>query len=479
MSAAEAGRPGAFGAYGGRFVPETLIAALDELEEAVRRIVPSDAFRAELDALLTHYAGRPTPLYPARRMSEELGVRIYLKREDLAHTGAHKINNVLGQALLARYMGKSRVIAETGAGQHGVATATACALLGLDCVVFMGEEDMRRQELNVFRMELLGAEVQAVRAGSRTLKDAINEAMRDWVTHVQNTYYCIGSAMGPHPYPTLVRDFQRVIGLEVRRQILQSEGRLPDLLVACVGGGSNAIGLFHPFLEDEGVRLLGIEPGGEGLQSPRHGAVISTGVPGIFHGQRTLVRSDDDGQIFPAHSISAGLDYPGVGPEHAWLAETGRAEYRAATDAEALAAFFYLSKTEGILPALEAAHAVAGVRQAARELPADALVVVNLSGRGDKDAQTVREMLQRGDADAVAAAKAGAGANAGDSDTGEGAGDAVDDADAGAGAAHDADAHDAGAANAGAGAARRRAAGAKGAGPEPDANADADPDEAR
>lgn len=412
MSAAQAGRPGAFGAFGGRFVPETLIAALDELEAAAARIVPSDAFRAELDELLTHYAGRPTPLYLARRMSEALDTRIYLKREDLAHTGAHKINNVLGQVLLARYMGKSRVIAETGAGQHGVATATACALLGLECVVFMGEADMRRQELNVFRMELLGARVQAVRAGSRTLKDAINEAMRDWVTHVQSTYYCIGSAMGPHPYPTLVRDFQRVIGLEVRRQILQSEGRLPDLLVACVGGGSNAIGLFHPFLEDAGVRLLGIEPGGEGLQSSRHGAVISTGAPGIFHGQRTLVRSDDDGQIFPAHSISAGLDYPGVGPEHAWLAETGRAEYRAATDAEALDAFFYLSKTEGILPALEAAHAVAGVRQAARELDAGSLVVVNLSGRGDKDAQTVREMLQGQDAGAAGAAVGAADAGA-------------------------------------------------------------------
>ncbi len=476
MSAAQASgssRPGAFGAYGGRFVPETLIAALDELEEAVRRTLPSDAFRAELDALLAHYAGRPTPLYFARRMSEELGVRIYLKREDLAHTGAHKINNVLGQALLARYMGKSRVIAETGAGQHGVATATACALLGLECVVFMGEEDMRRQELNVFRMELLGAEVQAVSTGSRTLKDAINEAMRDWVTQVQNTYYCIGSAMGPHPYPTLVRDFQRVIGLEVRRQILHSEGRLPDVLVACVGGGSNAIGLFHPFLEDEGVRLLGIEPGGEGLQSPRHGAVISTGVPGIFHGQRTLVRSDDDGQIFPAHSISAGLDYPGVGPEHAWLAETGRAEYRAATDAEALEAFFYLSRTEGILPALEAAHAVAGVRQVARELDAGAVVVVNLSGRGDKDAQAVREMLLRGDAVAVAAANAGANAGAANDDAGDDAGTADADDDAG-----DADAGADGDANAGKDAARSGAAKAKGANPEavPGADPDAAPD---
>jgi tryptophan synthase beta chain len=386
---------GHFGPYGGRYVPETLIAALDELVEAYPRISAREDFRSELDDLLRHYAGRPTPLYLARRASEALGgARIYLKREDLAHTGAHKINNVLGQALLARFMGKRRVIAETGAGQHGVATATACALLGLECEVYMGEEDVARQALNVFRMELLGARVHPVSSGSRTLKDAINEAMRDWVTNVETTYYCIGSVMGPHPYPTLVRNFQRVIGLEARDQILDREGRLPDVLVACVGGGSNAIGLFHPFLEDTGVRLLGVEPGGEGLQTRRHGAVLTVGVPGIFHGQRTLVMSDDDGQIFPAHSISAGLDYPGVGPEHAWLRDSGRAEYAAITDEEALDAFRWLAKVEGILPALESAHAVAQVRKLAPALARDALVIVCLSGRGDKDAPQVRDILR-------------------------------------------------------------------------------------
>ncbi len=385
---------GRFGAYGGRYVSEALISALDELEEAVRVVVPSEAFQAELRALLSSYAGRPTPLYHASRMSQELGsARIYLKREDLAHTGAHKINNVLGQALLARHMGKKRVIAETGAGQHGVATATACALLGLECEVFMGEEDVERQALNVFRMELLGARVRPVQCGSRTLKDAINEAMRDWVTQVGTTYYCIGSVMGPHPYPTLVRDFQRVIGEEVREQILALEGQLPDLLVACVGGGSNAIGLFHPFLEDEGVRMVGVEPAGEGIQSGRHGATLCTGVPGVFHGQRTLVLSDDDGQIFPAHSISAGLDYPGVGPEHAYLHDSGRAEYVAVTDDEALEAFQYLSRTEGIIPALESAHAIAYLCKLAPQLGPEARVVVNLSGRGDKDAPQVRELL--------------------------------------------------------------------------------------
>jgi tryptophan synthase beta chain len=387
----EAGR---FGEYGGRYVPEVLIAALDELEEAVPRITARQDFQEELNTLLADYAGRPTPLFRARRMSEDLGgARIYLKREDLAHTGAHKINNVLGQALLARFMGKQRVIAETGAGQHGVATATACALLGQDCEVYMGEEDVARQALNVFRMELLGARVRPVSSGSRTLKDAINEAMRDWVTHVRTTYYCIGSVMGPHPYPTLVRNFQCVIGEETRRQILEHEGRLPDVLVACVGGGSNAIGLFHPFLADD-VRMIGVEPGGEGLQTSRHGATLSTGVMGIFHGKRTLVRSDDDGQIFPAHSVSAGLDYPGVGPEHAFLRDEGRAEYVAVTDAEALDAFQYLSRMEGILPALESAHAIAHVRRIAPELPKDALVVVNLSGRGDKDAEQVRGLLR-------------------------------------------------------------------------------------
>jgi tryptophan synthase beta chain len=394
MSEASAVR-GRFGAYGGRYVPETLMAALEELEAAVPVIVPSEPFQRELQLLLTDYAGRPTPLYLARRTSEELGAKIYLKREDLAHTGAHKINNVLGQVLLAKHMGKQRVIAETGAGQHGVATATACALLGLACEVFMGEEDVARQALNVFKMELLGAEVHPVTCGSRTLKDAINEAMRDWVTNVRTTYYCIGSVMGPHPYPTLVRDFQRIIGVEARRQILEKEGRLPDVLVACVGGGSNAMGLFHPFLEDASVRLVGVEPAGEGLHTGRHGAALGTGVAGIFHGQRTVVRSDDDGQIFPAHSISAGLDYPGVGPEHAFLRDSGRASYASATDAEALAAFQSLSRTEGIIPALESAHAIAHVRTLAPTLGRDAIVIVCLSGRGDKDAPQVREILAR------------------------------------------------------------------------------------
>jgi tryptophan synthase beta chain len=385
---------GRFGPYGGRYVPETLMAALDELEAAIPRVVPSEAFQRELQSLLSDYAGRPTPLYRARRMSEELGATIYLKREDLAHTGAHKINNVLGQVLLAKHMGKQRVIAETGAGQHGVATATACALLGIACEVFMGEEDVARQALNVFKMELLGAQVHPVTCGSRTLKDAINEAMRDWVTNVRTTYYCIGSVMGPHPYPTLVRDFQRVIGDEARRQILEKEGRLPDLLVACVGGGSNAIGLFHPFLDDASVRMVGVEPAGEGLHTSRHGATLGKGVPGVFHGQRTIVLSDDDGQICPAHSVSAGLDYPGVGPEHAWLRDSGRATYASATDGEALDAFQYLSRCEGIIPALESAHAVAHTRKLAPTLGRDAIVIVNLSGRGDKDAPQVRELLR-------------------------------------------------------------------------------------
>jgi tryptophan synthase beta chain len=316
-----------------------------------------------------------------------------LKREDLAHTGAHKINNVLGQALLAKHMGKPRIIAETGAGQHGTATATACALLGLDCEVYMGAEDVRRQALNVFRMELLGAKVHTVESGSRTLKDAINEAMRDWVTNIHDTYYCVGSVMGPHPYPTLVRNFQRVIGLEAREQILAVEGRLPDALVACVGGGSNAMGLFHPFVEDEEVALVGVEPGGEGIASGRHGATLTAGAPGIFHGKRTFVLADDDGQIFPAHSISAGLDYPGVGPEHAFLKESGRARYEVADDAEALDAFVYLSRLEGIIPALESAHAIAHVRKLAPTFSRDAVIVVNLSGRGDKDVSEVRELL--------------------------------------------------------------------------------------
>jgi tryptophan synthase beta chain len=383
-----------FGEYGGRFVPEMLISALDELVEESARIFADPGYQAELDDLLENYAGRPTPLTFAKRLTEQLGgARIYLKREDLAHTGAHKINNVLGQALLARYMGKKRIIAETGAGQHGVASATAAALLGLECEVYMGAEDMRRQSLNVFRMELLGATCIPVESGSRTLKDAINEAMRDWVTHVESTYYCIGSVMGPHPYPTMVRNFQRVIGVEAREQIQKAEGRLPDVLVACVGGGSNAIGLFHPFIEDDDVRMIGVEPGGEGLQSGRHGATITAGVPGIFHGKRTLVLSDDDGQIFPAHSISAGLDYPGVGPEHAYLRDMGRAEYVVATDEEALEAFQVLSRCEGIIPALESSHAIAHVRKLAPTLPKDALIVVNLSGRGDKDVDEVRMIL--------------------------------------------------------------------------------------
>ena len=388
---------GLFGEYGGRYVPEVLVAAVDELCEAYLQFQSDAASQAELDDLLRSYAGRPTPLTFAARMSHDLaGARVYLKREDLAHTGAHKINNVLGQGLLARNMGKRRVIAETGAGQHGVATATACALLGLECEVYMGEEDMRRQALNVFRMELLGARVTSVVSGSRTLKDAINEALRDWVTNVDNTYYLIGSVMGPHPYPTMVRDFQRVIGLEAREQIQQAEGRLPDVLVACVGGGSNAIGLFHPFLADESVKLVGVEPAGEGLQSGRHGATLTSGTPGILHGQRTYVLSDDDGQIFPAHSISAGLDYPGVGPEHAQLKDSGRASYEVATDAEALDAFQYLSRTEGIVPALESAHAVAHVRRLAPTLSREAVIVMNLSGRGDKDVSEVRDLLASG-----------------------------------------------------------------------------------
>ncbi len=387
---------GRFGDFGGRYVSESLVAALDELVEATETILSQKLFQDELDTLLSTYAGRPTPLTFAARMTEDLGgAKVYLKREDLAHTGAHKINNVLGQALLAKEMGKPRVIAETGAGQHGAATATACALLGLECVVYMGEEDVRRQALNVFRMELLGAEVRTVRSGSRTLKDAINEAMRDWVTNIRDTYYLIGSVMGPHPYPTLVRNLQRVIGLEVREQVQAVEGRLPDVLLACVGGGSNAIGIFHPFVPDAGVRLIGVEPGGEGIHSGRHGATLTAGAPGIFHGKRSYVLSDGDGQIVPAHSISAGLDYPGVGPEHAYLKEIGRAEYVVADDHEALDSFVYLSRTEGIIPALESAHAIAHARKLAPELSRDTILVVNLSGRGDKDVDEVRQLLAR------------------------------------------------------------------------------------
>jgi len=387
---------GRFGEYGGRFVPETLIAALDELTEAYPRIAASEPFRRELDELLASYAGRPTALTLARRMTEDLGgAKIYLKREDLAHTGAHKVNNVLGQCMLAREMGKPRVIAETGAGQHGVATATACALFGQECVVYMGAEDVERQALNVFRMELLGAEVRPVTSGSKTLKDATNEALRDWVTNVNTTYYCIGSVMGPHPYPTLVRDFQRVIGLEARRQIQEIEGRLPDVLVACIGGGSNAIGLFHPFLEDAGVRMVGVEAAGEGIETGRHGAALCAGIPGVLHGMRSLLLCDDDGQIFPAHSISAGLDYPGAGPEHAQLRDVGRAQYVSVTDDEALDAFVYLSRMEGIIPALESAHAIAHARKLAPQMSRDALMVINLSGRGDKDAPQAKDLLAK------------------------------------------------------------------------------------
>jgi len=390
---------GRFGEYGGRYVSETLIAALDELTEAYPRISAEAEFQRELSELLSRYAGRPTPLTHAKRVSEDLGgAAIYLKREDLAHTGAHKINNVLGQCLLACRMGKQRVIAETGAGQHGVATATASALLGLDCVVYMGAEDVERQSLNVFRMELLGAEVRPVTSGSQTLKDATNEALRDWVTHVRDTYYCIGSVMGPHPYPMIVRDFQRIIGVEAREQIQELAGRLPDVLVACIGGGSNAIGLFHPFLEDIGVRMIGVEAAGEGIDSGRHGAALCAGVPGVLHGMRSLLLSDDDGQIFPAHSVSAGLDYPGAGPEHAYLRDAGRAEYVSVTDDEALDAFVYLSRMEGIVPALETAHAIAHVRKLAPTLGENAIVVVNLSGRGDKDAPQARELLAARDA---------------------------------------------------------------------------------
>ena len=389
---------GMFGQFGGRFVPEMLISALDELVEESEKILADPVYQKELDDLLRDYAGRPTPLTFAARLTERQGgAKIYLKREDLAHTGAHKINNVLGQALLAKYMGKKRVIAETGAGQHGVASATAAALLGLECDVYMGAEDMRRQSLNVFRMELLGAKCIGVESGSMTLKDAINEAMRDWVTNVEHTYYMIGSVMGPHPYPTMVRNFQRIIGVEAREQILKAEGRLPDVAIACVGGGSNAIGLFHPFVEDEEVALVGVEPGGEGLQSGRHGATISAGVPGIFHGKRTLVLSDDDGQIFPAHSVSAGLDYPGSGPEHANLREVGRAQYEIATDAEALEAFQILSLTEGIIPALESSHAIAHAMKMAKDMPKDGIILINLSGRGDKDVDEVRSILSAGE----------------------------------------------------------------------------------
>ncbi len=376
---------GHFGRYGGRLAPEALMSALEELTAAYLSAKADPAFQADLAALLRDYAGRPTLLTEAPRFAAEAGgCRVFLKREDLAHTGSHKINNVLGQALLTRRMGKTRMIAETGAGQHGVATATASALLGLDCTVYMGEEDTRRQALNVARMRMLGAEVTAVATGSRTLKDAINEAFRDWVTTVETTHYCIGSVMGPHPFPVMVRDFQRVIGVEAREQVLATAG-LPDAVIACVGGGSNAIGAFHAFIPDDGVRLIGCEAGGEGLASGRHAATLAGGSAGVIHGMRTYLLQDDDGQTLETHSISAGLDYPGVGPEHSWLHDTGRASYRAVTDAEAMNGFSVLCRTEGIIPAIESAHALAGALQIGPELGSDALLLVNLSGRGDKD----------------------------------------------------------------------------------------------
>jgi tryptophan synthase beta chain len=390
---------GHFGAYGGRFVPEVLMAPLEEVEKAYLEARGDPAFQAELGDLLRNYAGRPTPLYFARRLTEHLGgARIYIKREDLLHTGAHKINNTLGQGLLARRMGKRRIIAETGAGQHGVATATVCARLGLDCVVYMGEEDMRRQRLNVFRMRLLGAQVVPVTSGSRTLKDAINEAMRDWVSNVGATYYLLGSALGPHPYPLMVRDFQKVIGEEARRQILETEKRLPDAIFACVGGGSNAIGIFHAFVQDEAVRLIGVEAGGRGPNLGDHAARFRGGAPGVLHGARSYLLQDDDGQVSLTHSVSAGLDYALIGPEHAWLHDRNRAEYVAASDGEALEAARLLCHIEGLIPALESAHAVA---EAVRRAPAARrqVYIVNLSGRGDKDIDIYRENLKELDVD--------------------------------------------------------------------------------
>jgi tryptophan synthase beta chain len=390
--AAEAGR---FGVYGGRYVPETLMAALEELERAYEKAKRDARFQKRLDVLLRTYAGRPTPLFLARRLTEKLGgARVYLKREDLLHTGAHKINNCLGQALLVERMGKQRVIAETGAGQHGVATATVCALFGFECVVYMGIEDMRRQELNVFRMRLLGAEVRGVSSGSRTLKDAINEAMRDWVTNVRTTHYLLGSVLGAHPYPTMVRDFHRVIGRETRDQILKAEGKLPAAIIACVGGGSNSIGIFHDFLEDKKVKLVGVEAGGRGEQMGEHAARFRGGSPGVLQGTFSYVLQDKAGQIATTHSVSAGLDYPSVGPEHAWLKDLGRAEYVPASDAEALAATTLLARTEGIIPALESAHAVAEVIKRAPKMKKSEVVVVNISGRGDKDMGILRENLK-------------------------------------------------------------------------------------
>lgn len=384
---------GHFGPYGGCFVAETLMGPLQELRLAYEKHCVDPDFQAELDADLAQFVGRPSPLYPAERWSRKLGgAQIYLKREDLNHTGAHKVNNTVGQGLLAQRMGKKRVIAETGAGQHGVATATVAARLGMECVVYMGAEDIKRQAINVYRMRLLGAEVVSVESGSKTLKDALNEAMRDWVTNVDDTFYIIGTVAGPHPYPSMVRDFQTVIGREARAQILEQAGRLPDGLIACVGGGSNAMGLFYPFLDDEGVAMYGVEGGGEGIESGRHAAPLCAGSPGVLHGNRTYLMEDQDGQIIETHSVSAGLDYPGVGPEHAWLKDSGRARYVAATDQQALDSFHELTRIEGIIPALESSHALAYAKQLAPTLDKDKILVINLSGRGDKDIHTVAQL---------------------------------------------------------------------------------------
>ncbi|AKS42410.1 tryptophan synthase subunit beta [Wenzhouxiangella marina] len=384
---------GHFGAFGGRFVSETLMPALEELDEAWRKYLKDPDFLAELDRDLTHFVGRPSPLYVAENLTRQMGgAKIVLKREDLNHTGAHKINNTIGQGLLARAMGKKRVIAETGAGQHGVASATVAARLGMDCVVYMGADDVKRQAINVYRMKLLGAEVVSVTAGSRTLKDALNEAMRDWVTNVDDTFYILGTVAGPHPYPAMVRDFNAVVGREARAQMLEEFGTLPKALVACVGGGSNAIGLFHPFIEDSEVEMIGVEAAGRGLSGLEHAASLCAGRVGVLHGSRTYLLDDDAGQIRHTHSVSAGLDYPGVGPEHAWLKDSGRARYVGISDEEALAAFHALTRSEGIMPALESAHAIAYGMKLAAELPSDEIVLVNLSGRGDKDIHTVADL---------------------------------------------------------------------------------------
>ncbi|MEM6534285.1 MAG: tryptophan synthase subunit beta [Pseudomonadota bacterium] len=385
---------GRFGEFGGRYVAETLMPLILDLEAEYRAAKQDPAFAAQMEDLWTHYVGRPSPLYFAERLTDHFGgAKIYFKRDELNHTGAHKINNCLGQVLLAMRMGKKRIIAETGAGQHGVATATVCARFGLQCVVFMGETDVERQKPNVFRMKLLGAEIVPVTSGTGTLKDAMNEALRDWVTNVENTFYCIGTAAGPHPYPKLVRDFQSVIGREARAQILEREGRLPDAVMACIGGGSNAIGLFHPFIEDESVRLIGVEASGHGVETGKHAAALNGGAPGILHGNKTYLLQTDDGQIIDAHSISAGLDYPGIGPEHSFLRDTGRAEYLTCTDHEALDAFQLCTRLEGIIPALEPSHALARVGEVAKDLGPDGLIILNMCGRGDKDVFSVAEAL--------------------------------------------------------------------------------------